>query len=267
MAVSVNGKQTYSGSVRSFSVRVGAVGTVTTVHATVTISGRSFDQTLAIEPQDVMIVAEPLSYAPPLYPGKPAVPLEGNVRLVALASLRSGAGTAGNPSTYGYVWTIDGIEQIDSSGIGRSSIIVPSPLEYRSSKVSVVVTNPGTGVTGTDELTYTALDPIVRIYENDPLLGIRFDHALPGGYAINGAEATLFAAPFWLPTTSGAPAVQWFLNGNAVQTGNSVTLRPAGSGQGSASLSLTASSGQFANTTASLGLSFGTSQSSNFLGL
>jgi hypothetical protein len=248
-------------------VQLGAAGSVTAIRAVITVGGSSYSQTLSIQPQDVSLIVEPIASAPPLYPGKPSIPIEGQVRLVAVASFADAKGVVANPSTYSYVWTIDGTEIADSSGIGKSSIIVSSPLQYRANDVSVAVTNPGTGATSGAALSLSPADPTVRIYENDPLLGIRFDHALSESYAINGAESTLFAAPFSLSTSGGAPLIRWFLNGTAVQNGNSVTLRPAGSGEGNASLSLTASGGETASVTADLSLIFGSTKSSNFLGL
>jgi len=104
----------------------------------------------------------------------------------------------------------------------------------------------------------------VRIYRNDPLLGIRFDHALFGEYAIAGAETTLYGAPFSFPTTTGAPFLDWNLNGARAQTGNSITLRPSGSGEGDASLTLSASSDTSAAATTDLTLLFGKSATSLF---
>ena len=103
--------------------------------------------------------------------------------------------------------------------------------------------------------------------ENDSLLGIRYDRALSNHYAIAGAESTLYAAPFSFPTTNGVPLLQWFLNGATAQTGNSITLRPTGSGEGDASLSLVASAGAYTTATANLSLSFGSKPGSNFFGL
>jgi hypothetical protein len=267
LSVSAGGKQIYAGSANSFSVQLGGAGVVTTLHATLTIGGTTYNQTLSIQPEDVVLIPEPISSAPPLYPGKPSVPLNGNVRVVAIANLKNANGSGSNPNTYSYVWTVDGVQQIDGSGIGKSSIIVPSPLEYRESDISVVVTDAGGNVTTSADLTLTAVDPSVRIYENDPLLGIRYDHALSGSYSISGAEATLYAAPFSLPVSNGVPVVQWFLNGTAVQTGNSVTLRPAGSGQGTAALSLTASGDSPSSASANLSLIFGAHPSTNLFGL
>jgi hypothetical protein len=155
----------------------------------------------------------------------------------------------------------------NSSGIGKTAIIVASPLQYRVRDVSVAIMSQDGRLVGGDALSLSATDPLLRIYENDPLLGIRFDHALSGNYTIAGSEATLFAAPFSLPTTNGAPFLQWFLDGAAAQTGNSITLRPSGKGQGDASLSLTASTGSYTTATANLSLFFGAKPSSNFFGL
>lgn len=267
LTVSVGGKETYKGSVHTFSVQLGGAGTVTNVRATISSGGTSYNQTLSIQPQDVVLIVEPVSSAPPLYPGKPSVPLNGEVRLVAMANLKNANGKTSSPTTYAYAWTVDGVQMPDSSGIGKSSIITGSPLQYRESKVSVAVTNANGSLLGGDSLSLYALDPTVRVYENDPLLGIRYSHALSGSYTIGGAEATLYAAPFSLPTTNGAPLVQWFLNGSAAQTGNSITLRPAGSGQGSAALSLTASGDESTTATANFSLLFGTQPSTNLVGL
>jgi len=267
MTVTVAGKQIYKGGVQPVAVPLGRAGSTTSVVVTISSGGVNYSQTLVVQPQDVVLVAEPISSAPPLYPGKPSVPLEGSVRVVAVASLRNAAGKSSSPSTYSYTWVVDGAQMGNSSGIGKQSIIVASPLQYRSRSVSVSVTSPDGALVGGASLSLAALEPSVRIYENDPLSGVRFDRALLGGYTIKNTESTLYAAPFSFPTTSGAPLVQWFLNGNMVQTGRSITLRPSGNGQGNASLSLVASSGDFAKATASLSLSFGATPSLNLFGL
>jgi len=267
LTVSVGGKEVYKGTVRTFSVSLGKAGSVTNVKVTVSSGGANYSQTLSIEPQDVVLVAEPISSAPPLYPGKSFVPLEGDVRVVAVARLKDAGGKTSGPTTYSYAWTVDGVKMANASGIGRSALIVASPLQYRTREVSIVVKNSNGNLVGGATLSLSAMDPSVRIYENDPLLGIRFDHALFGGYTISDAEATLYAAPFSLPTTGGAPLIQWFLNNSPAQTGNSITLRPTGSGRGNASLSLTATGGGSATALANLSLIFGATSGTNLFGL
>jgi hypothetical protein len=185
-----------------------------------------------------------------------------------MANFKDAAGKTLDPATLSYSWTVEDTQIANSSGIGKQVIIVASPLQYRERTVSVVVQNQAGGLVGGAELLLNPTEPSVRIYENDPLLGIRFDHALSSTYAIDQSEANLFATPFSLSTRGGAPIIQWFLNGASAQTGSSITLRPSGSGKGSAALSLTAGAGGTALATASLPLSFGAKPSTSlFFGL
>jgi hypothetical protein len=267
LAVSVGGKEIYRGAVRPVSVPLGKAGNITTARVTISSGGASYSKTISIQPQDVVLVAEPISSSPPLYPGKSLVPIDGDVRIVAIASLRGTSGNSASPSTYSYSWTVDGARIANSSGIGKSVIIVVSPLQYRSRDVSVVVTSANGNLVSGASLSLYAMSPSVRIYENNPLLGIRYDRALFGSYSITGSESTLYAAAFSLPTTGGVPFVQWFLNGASAQTGNLITLRPTGSGRGEASLSVTATSGNSTPATLSLSLIFGAASGTNLFGL
>ncbi len=262
MKVSVNKKQIYSGSVQDLSIRLGGAGNMTKIDVTISSSGKSYTQNLSVQPQDVVLVAEPLSSAPPLYPGKTLVPLEGSVRVVAMANLRDTKGKAIDPATLSYSWTVDETSLSNASGIGKSAIIVDSPFKYRSTDVSVSIKSQDGSLVGGDSLSLVASDPVIRVYENDPLLGIVFNRAISGNYKITSSEDSLYAAPFSMPTSSGLPVIQWFLNGDLAQTGKTITLRPTGSGQGSASLSLIASSGESTRATQEFSLSFGAIQSS-----
>ncbi len=267
MTVSIAGKETYRGNVQPVSVALGKAGSITKATITISSGGISQKQTVSIQPQDVALVVEPVSSAPPLYPGKPFVPLEGDSRVVAVANLRSASGKPLDPTTLSYLWTVDGAQIASASGIGKEAVLVASPLQYRSRNVSVVVTSQDGTLIGGDSTSLVPLAPSVRIYESDPLLGIRYGRTLSRDFAMRDAETTLFAAPFSLPTTSGEPSVQWFLNGAEAQTGPTITLRPAGSGRGNASLSLVASADGNTRATAELLLSFGAAAGFNFFGL
>jgi hypothetical protein len=269
LTVTAAGKQIYQGSVRPVAVMVGKAGSVTSVTVTITSAGAHYSQTLTLQPQDVTLIAEPLSSAPVLYPGKPLVPLEGDVRVVAVANIADAKGAAIDPSALSYTWTVDGAQIANSSGIGKAALIVASPIQYRARDVSVLVQSQAGSLVGQASLSLSPEEPSVQIYENDPLLGIRFGHALGESYTIRSTEASLFAAPFSLPLSGGTPALQWFLNGDRSQTGSLITLRPTGSGQGTASLSFTASGAgsSLATASAALSLIFGAAPSTSFFGL
>lgn len=267
MIVSLAGKSIYQGSVQPVSIPLKGAGSVANVLVTISSGGGSYTQSVFIQPQDVAIIAEPLSSAPVLYPGKPLTPLEGSVRIVALAGFRDASGKTLDPASLSYAWTVDGTRIANSSGIGKQVIIVASPLQYRNREVSVVVQSQSGNLVGGASLSLTPTEPTVRIYKNDPLLGILFDHALSGTYAITSSEDTLYGVPYSFPTGTGDIALRWFLNGTSAEKGQSLTLRPTGTGTGSASLSLTASVGVSTQTSANLSLSFGSKTSGNFFGL
>lgn len=267
LSVSVGGKSVYEGNAQQVTVPLGAAGTPTLVKSSMAIGGTVYSQNLTIVPQDVGLVAEPVASVAPLYLGKSIIPLEGTTRLVAIANLRTPSGKAIAPGALSYKWTVDGTVISNSSGIGRDSIMVASPLKYRTRNISVVVKSQDGSLVGGDSFSLSAQEPLVRLYENSPLYGIQFDHALGGAYSLAGSEATLYAAPFFFSTANGGPTLQWFLNGSPVQMGNSVTLRPTGTGQGAANLSLTVSGGSYSNATAALSLTFGSTSGTNLFGL
>lgn len=261
MVVSAGGKEIYRGNAQPVSIPLGAAGRVIVVTVTILSGGASYSQTLSIQPQDVALVVEPVSSTPPLYQGKSLVPLEGDVRVVAMANLRDLKGKTLSPNSLSYAWTVDGAQIARASGIGKDTVMVASPLQYRSRSVSVAISSQSGNMVGGASVSLTPNEPSVRIYENDPLLGIRYERALSGSYEIKDAEDTLYAAPFSFPATGGLPIVEWFLNGSSAQTGTGITLRPSGSGDGSASLSLVASSGESTRATADLSLLFGSTSS------
>lgn len=225
----------------------------------------TFAQTAAV-PQQVTLIAEPQASAPALYPGKPGIPLEGQVRFVALAAFKSASGKAIDPTTLNYTWTVDGSTVLASSGVGKAALIVAAPLEYRARTVSVRAENSDGTLSGNASVTFSPVEPVLRIYENDPLLGIRFERALSGALSIANTEESLYAAPFSFSTSASAPALQWFLDGTLAQTGNLITMRPQGTGTDSASVSVVASGADSIRATQALSVSFG-SKSSNLFGL
>jgi hypothetical protein len=263
--VTVNGKKIYSGNVTKVALPLGGAGVVHDIEVDISSHGETIYKTISVQPQDVALVAEPLSSAPPLYPGRPLIPLEGSTRFVALANLRTASGTPVDPSTASYRWTINGAYRANSSGVGRTSLLLSSPLKYRSSTVSVVVTGPEGDLVGGDSFTFSAQEPSLRTYEQNALLGVRFGKALSRDYAIEGAEATLFAGAFSFSTQSPL-MLEWFVDGASVQSGSSITLRPSGSGKGRSSLSLVGSTKDSAKTSLGMSLSF-ENKSSNFFGL
>lgn len=261
MQVEVNGKKTYSGNAVPVSVSVGPLGSLTTIKVNLASNGTKYSTVFSIRPQDISLVIEPNSTVPPLYPGKPFVPIQGSVRLVAIANLRDAKNKAIPPNQIAYLWSVEDTRIDSASGIGKDTFTAASPAQYRSGQVSVTAQSlDGKTAVGTS----VNLEPtasFLRIYETDPLLGVLFDTALGGSFTMAASQKTFFAAPYSFSTTQGAPLLRWFLNGSAAQTGSLITLRPTGTGAGSASLSVTGSGGDSMVASTQTSVTFGSNSS------
>lgn len=267
LTASVDGKQVYSGNVRSFPITVGAAGVATTLHVVLTSGGKRYTQTAVFHPQDLALVEEPLATTPPLYPGKPDVPPDGKVRLVALAGFANASGKRIDSAALSYDWTIDGTRDVADSGIGKDAVVISSPSPYRSHTVSVLVQSQDGSYSGSASVDIQPGTPQLLVYRDDPLLGILFDHAISGSYDISGSEVSLYGAPYSFTNGNGAPSLKWFVDGALSQVGSSITLRPTGNGKGSANLTLSASDGATTQAAKTLSLTFGSQTSPNLFGL
>lgn len=238
--VSVNGANVYEGSgTRPVSFPAGALGERTTVAVTVTDpSGRVYTKQQVIRPAEVSLVLESASTAHPFYQGGGLVASEGRVRLVALADLRTAPGTRLSPANLVYTWKLGNRILTDSSGIGRSTLTATAPIRYRNADISVTVTSPDNTLVGEARTTVSAVDPVARIYQNDPLLGPNFDVALANRFTMPDTEATFRAVGYFF---SVPPSYSWRVNNSSGGGDKDITVRATGNGQGTANLLVTAS--------------------------
>lgn len=265
--VSVNGDPVYEGSgTQAVNVRAGGLGERTTVVVTVTDPfGKTYTKTQVLRPAEVSLVLEPASTAHPFYYGGGLVSSEGKVRLVALADFRSGPGTRLPPSSLVYTWRLGNRILTDSSGIGRSTLTATAPVRHRNADVSVTVTSPDSALVGEARTLISAVDPVARIYRNDPLLGPNFDIALSGNFSMPDTEATFRAVGYFFAVP---PTFAWTVNKATNGSDKDITVRATGSGQGTARLGVSMSeSGTRTSTESSVSVTFGSSTGFGFFGL
>lgn len=265
--VSVNGTAVYEGSgTQATSVRTGALGERTTVVVSVTDpSGRTYTKTQVLRPAEVSLVLEPAATAHPFYQGGGLVASEGRVRLVALADFRTAPGTRIPNSSLVYTWRLGNRVLTDSSGIGRSTLIAEAPVRYRNADITVTVTSQDSALVGEAATRVSAVDPVARIYRNDPLLGPNFDVALTDRFSMPDTEATFRAIGYFFAVP---PTFAWTVNNATNGTDRDITVRASGSGQGTARLGLTATEPQSRRSADSqVTVDFGRSTGFGFFGL
>ena len=262
----LNGKviQKSSGA-EPVTVTVGGPGKATTVTVTATVDGKSYVKSIVFHPAEVALIEEPISTTHPFYLGGPLLASEGRVRLVALPDFRTTTGAAISPSALVYTWKNGDQILQDASGIGKSTLSAVAPDQYRDTTITLTVATQDQSIVGESSVAISPVDPIVRIYQNDPLLGPLFNQALPATFTITDSERTFRAVPYYF---SESPTLAWQVNGVASQSGQDITVRPSGSGVGSALLSIAANAVDYPqNAAAQLSVTFGVKQSTGIFGL
>jgi len=261
----LNGKlvSSYSGTI-SVPVTVGGAGEVSTISATVTAGGKTYTKKISVGTGDVSLVVDATSTASPFYEGGLLVAPQGRVRVVALADLRKSAATRIDPATLVYTWKFGNQVLESSSGIGKNVLDATAPVRYRDAQVSVtVMTQDGSRVAEAHTV-ISPVDPIIRIYPSNPLLGVDFTKALSGTYQLSGTEESFRVEPYFF---GAAPDLLWSVNGQGSGTSDTVTVRQTGTGAGRANLSLSARLGStHQSVTRSIALIFGSQQQTNIFG-
>ncbi len=242
-SVSVNGKKVADGTGRTpVSLTAGAGGAPMSISVSVSSAGQTYQKTVVLRPAGLVLVTEPLSSAPILYPGKSGIPVMGGARIVAVPDFRTKDGTPIDPHTLSYTWRVDDSQTlVKDSGIGKNAVIVATPLPYRTKTVAVTVQDQAGSLVASQSITLAPTDPTVRVYASDPLMGTLYEHALSSSYTMPGSDATFVAVPYGFPTDTNAPQITWYLNEQKSQTGERITLQPQGSGEGSEALAVSIS--------------------------
>lgn len=237
--VSVNGANIYEGSgTQPVTFRTEGLGTPSTVVITATdASGRTYTKQSVIRPAEVSLIVEPVSSAHPFYQGGTLVASEGVVRVIALPDLRTSTGARLPASSLVYTWKLGNRVLTDASGIGRSSLRATAPVRYRNADITVTVTSPDSSLVGQARTVISPVDPVARIYRNDPLLGPNFDVALSDRFTMPDTEATFRAVGYFFGVP---PTFAWTVNSKASGSDKDITVRSTGSGQGTAAIRVSA---------------------------
>lgn len=263
----VDGTEVYEGTgTRPITIQVGGAGQQTRVVVTATTAdGQTYTKEQLFRPAEVALIIEPESTSHAFYQGGGLVASEGRVRLVAITDFRTPQGTLISPANLVYTWRHGDRMLTDASGIGRSSITATAPVRYRNADITVTVTSRDNTQVAQATTRVSAIDPVTRIYRNDPLLGPNFDIALPERYTMADTEATFRAVGYFF---SVPPSFVWSVNRASSGTDRDITVRSTGAGQGSARISVTSTDTKTRRSSSSAStVEFGRASGFGFFGL
>jgi hypothetical protein len=267
ITVSVNGTVIQkNGGSAPVQFQTGAPGSTSVIKVTARANnGQSYTKQLTVHPADVSLIVEPVTTTHPFYKGASLVASEGRVRLVAIPDLRTSSGALIPASSLVYTWKNgDKLLQSDS-GIGKSVLDATAPVRFRDTTITVTVATLDTSVVAQGSAPISPVEPIARIYQNDPLLGPLYNVALPKTISMSDAEDTFRGVAYFF---AGNPALSWTVNDTQSQNGKDITVRSSGSGTGSAVVGFNAkndATNQLADT--SMSIQFGAKKSLGIFGL
>lgn len=263
VAWTVNGKP--AGDARAIAIQTGRLGTSQVVSAEVTTAGGSIvSAETIVTPTEVDLLYDSNSYVPPLYRGR-ALPSAGTtVRLQAIPHFVKDNGTEVATKDIVFTWKRNGRVLGSVSGRGHSSADVDAPYLYGTDVISVEAASVDDTYFGSASVTVPAVDPVIRLYEDHPLFGLRFDRALGTSTSLADREMTFAAMPYYASVAGPTdPSLEyaWTVDGKRVDTAGAtkheLTLGAADGGSATLALSLTHATNIFFGADAVWRISFG----------
>lgn len=221
------GKTSYS-----FTAPESGKSTSITINIT-TYNGISFSKTLDIRPTSVDILWEGDSYTPPFYKGRSLWAPQGYLRLVAMPNFDQAHKLI-------YKWTINNEVLQDQSGYGRNSISIINNGLGGNINVELLVTDPSGTTAAQNSLVIPQNNPSLVFYENSPLYGPVFDHAL-SSFDMQNAELSVLAYPLNIDANLlDILNYKWLVNSKKTdESGRAITLRkPDTAGQSQITLKI-----------------------------
>lgn len=166
--------------------------------------GRKIDKQYVLAPSEVDVLWEAQTYTPPFYKGKALPTFKSLVRVTAIPRF---GGLTSNPKEYYYQWTYNRNLNVGEA-LGKNSVVIPMGYADSAVPVTVNVSMPETDWKGVKSISVEGSMPKIVLYENDPLLGIKFNRPMnstPGSKGGNSritgeTQYATYAVPYFFST-------------------------------------------------------------------
>jgi len=251
---------------RTLLFQTGGIGEKSTVRIVASSPiGVIADEVVEIIPASVDLIWQGRTYTPPFYRGRSVVSAEALVDIVAFPQMILNNRFLQDDEIT-YTWKKDGEVLGEYSGYGRNTLLIQAPFQGSATTIEVLATAGGGAVNAEASVVIEPIEPFIRVYENDPLLGVQFHKAITGTLIPTSNDVTVTAYPFFFSVenrNSSALSYEWLANDTPIDSlGNdrgSINIA-VGDGQvGTADLSLSIQNAIriFQAAVASFSISFG----------
>ena len=207
--------------VDTFLFTAPSVGVVQDLSVLVKIpNGQTLSSSVTIQPAQVTLVWEGDTYTPPFYKGRSLYSSDSLVRAQALPRFANENGDIYKNSALIYTWSRNGTVLGTLSGVGKDSLVTTGPKFLGSYILSVEVATPdGTQIAYSATRIETS-EPLIQIYEHDPLVGTKYYDAILENHTFSGAsQLEVQVAPYFMDILRANDSYvdyAWFINNTTV---------------------------------------------------
>lgn len=190
---------------------------------------------IVLHPTEIDLIHEPITKTHPFYDGKPLFTHESSVKFIALPQIVGADGNILDFLSLDYEWRVN--NKVIESGVGKNVIYYNSPFISEPIEVVVDVKTPDGSVTSNKAVYLTPGEPLVLIYEDNPIYGIIYEKAITSEINLDRKELLLKAVPFYFNNVDVLD-FNWYVNNNAIPNFNDdyIILRNEEEGEGTSNI-------------------------------
>ncbi len=229
---------------RVYTFTAGVLGSQTRIDITINSQVQGIiERALYFRPSTVELLWEADTTVPLFSKNKPLYSAGAQLKVVAFPNVVVNNSLVA-PQSLSFQWSRNDTAAPAQSGLGRNTFTFEGDQLKPAEIVTVDVYFGGTRV-GSGAVNIPAVNPVLVMYNRDPLRGLVIDQAFPSAIALTGKEITIQAEPYYFSRSSnnaGLLQYTWNLNGEEIvgpDTARGIlTLRQSGEGAGGATIQI-----------------------------
>lgn len=165
-------------------------------------SGGTITETIVLNPADVDLIYEALTYSHPLYKGKNKFTSEAEIMFIAVPNFLNINGQPMSIESLVYTWKINGTVQQEISGYGRNMFLTKGGLIERPTNVTVEVSAVNSSLVASKTIQVRSQNPDLVLYENNPILGVVYEKAIQGSFLLDRPQVDFEGVPYFFSATA-----------------------------------------------------------------
>jgi len=197
------------------------------VRVTINTNNNTFiEEQLVIQPVEVTVLWQADTIVPPIYKGKPLYSPASDVTFIALPNVFQNGVRVPSKNLL-YTWSDNQRVLGHLSGVGKDTITLNKGVILRNFVLSVQVETTDRLLSGSRSIVVPITDPEIVLYENDPLIGVKYEKAIGDEVSFAKDEVSIQATSFFF--SPGDVSYSWNIDRKTINNNkNTIVLRSPG---------------------------------------